>query len=86
MKYKNFHIEKPSPGSYVYFISPQGVEVLGTFKGKTWFEDQNGIYKNYYAKHWRYLEESEMILVKIPEPIDPNVRIKRKYTKRIPKE
>lgn len=86
MKYKNFHIDKPEPNTPVYFICPTGQEILGHFKGGTWFESQDGKYKNYYSKFWRHLDESEMILVKVPEIIDPSVRVKRKYTKRIPSE
>ena len=80
MRYRNFHSMKPIPNTMVYFICPAGIEVLGWFKGGTWFEDIEKKYLNYYAKYWRELTEQEMLLVQLP--IEPEVHVIRKYTRR----
>jgi len=79
MKYKNFHIDKPLPNTPLYFIGPNATELLGWYLGGTWFEDTAGRYRNYYAKFWRELAESEMLLVTSPPRVE--VRTKRKYTR-----
>jgi len=79
-KYKNFHYDKPEPNTPVYFICPTGKEVLGLFKGKTWFEDMDGKYKNFTAKLWRNLDDSELRLVQMIDV--PEERPKRKYVRK----
>lgn len=80
MKYRDFHRHRPEPNTPVYFICPKGFEVLGWFKGGTWFEDMDKKYQNYSAKYWRELTEQEMLLVQLPQTQE--VRTKRKYTRR----
>lgn len=80
-RYQNSYKHRPEPNTPVYFICPNGAEILGWFKGGNWFEDMEKKYRNYAAKYWRELTEEEMLLVRIPQHVE--VRPKRKYTRRI---
>lgn len=86
MKYEIFHQAQPDPGQPVYFMGPLGIEVLGRFLGGTRFDAQEGKPKGYYAKHWRPLEESEMLLVKELTPMEEGQIVREKPQKSMKKE
>ena len=80
MKYKNFHIEKPTIHTLIVWLNCQGIEVYGYYRDNLLFEEINDGRKGYLPKFWRDCTEAEHNSYDVvPEPII----VKRKYNKRI---
>ena len=79
MKYKQFPMEKPNENQILYVIGNTGTEQLAEFKGGTRFDFYATERKGYYARLWRPLTDVEQ---KSFDATLPQVKVKRKYTKR----
>lgn len=78
----NLHHTKPTIGQWVYFISPNGCEVLGQYLAINSFNASEGNLKGYCAKYWRELTDVEVESLGITAQPITN-KPKRPYIKKV---